>query len=420
MSIVLDNPEYAGHNPKKGIQLLRQSAEQGYTPAQSILGMLYYSGEKENVQQNWKQARFWFRRAAKQGDSVAQYYLGEIYDGGNGVPMNRKEAFQWYKRSSDGGCMPAAQKLAHCYLNGIGTRKDERAGYLMLAVLRLRGDEESGALLRSAATSGNPAAEFAMWVYDRERKDMASGRNWLEKSAGKGNADALCGLAVLYESEDNHEQKLYYFRLASEKGSADAQYRLGLLLENVFDRMAPENEEAFKWIKAASDQGHSHAHYILGNLYRDGTWVDVDIPKAVECYFKAASMGESDGIDRLGECYAFGVGVPKDANLAFQYFQRAADLGNPKGLCNLGICYLHGRGCRQDTEFAFRWISRAVGTGNPIVFQMLRSIGLDMSLLSNGYKQSQKLLSTIPGMQFGQALERLDNPKSLTPKPPET
>ena len=124
----------------------------------------------------------------------------------------------------------------------------------------------------------------------------------------------------------------------------------------------------------------------------------------INCYSKAAELGNADAIDRLGECYVAGTGVATDEPIAFQYFQCAAALGNPKGLCNLGFCYLHGFGCHQDTELAFRWIAAAIATGHPIVFQILQCVGLDIGKLSAGYKQfesSKFILPTPKGVGEG-------------------
>ena len=64
------------------------------------------------------------------------------------TPANRKEAFKWYQQASDSGSLPATQKLAHLYLEGIGCQKEEGKGYYLLATLALNGDAESRALLR--------------------------------------------------------------------------------------------------------------------------------------------------------------------------------------------------------------------------------------------------------------------------------
>jgi hypothetical protein len=41
----------------------------------------------------------WYRRAAEQGDSLAQYSLGLLYDRGQGVPRDVVEANKWLNLS---------------------------------------------------------------------------------------------------------------------------------------------------------------------------------------------------------------------------------------------------------------------------------------------------------------------------------
>jgi TPR repeat protein len=47
------------------------------------------------VPQNYTEAAMWYRRAAEQGDSLAQYSLGLLYDRGQGVPQDVVEASKW-------------------------------------------------------------------------------------------------------------------------------------------------------------------------------------------------------------------------------------------------------------------------------------------------------------------------------------
>ena len=42
----------------------------------------------------------WYRRAAEQGDSLAQYALGLLYDHGQGVPRDIVEASKWLNLST--------------------------------------------------------------------------------------------------------------------------------------------------------------------------------------------------------------------------------------------------------------------------------------------------------------------------------
>ena len=65
-------------------------AQQGDAYAQYNLGVMYDAGN--GVLQDYKEAVRWYRLAAEQGLASAQFNLGWMYDNGNGVPQDYKEA----------------------------------------------------------------------------------------------------------------------------------------------------------------------------------------------------------------------------------------------------------------------------------------------------------------------------------------
>jgi TPR repeat protein len=71
----------------------RKAAEQGDTDAQYMLGILYSNGQ--GVPQDYVQAVLWYRKAAEQGNAQAQRMLGTAYGAGRGVPRDFAEAYFW-------------------------------------------------------------------------------------------------------------------------------------------------------------------------------------------------------------------------------------------------------------------------------------------------------------------------------------
>lgn len=61
-------------------------AESGDVFSEYFLGLMYAQGA--GVQQNFKQAEFWFLLAAGQGHAQAQEFLGGMYAVGKGVPVD--------------------------------------------------------------------------------------------------------------------------------------------------------------------------------------------------------------------------------------------------------------------------------------------------------------------------------------------
>lgn len=70
--------------------------------------------DKKNIRTALK----WFRLAAKHGDADGQYYLGVMYDRGQGVKKNETEATEWYLLSAQQGHADAQSMLGDCYAFG--------------------------------------------------------------------------------------------------------------------------------------------------------------------------------------------------------------------------------------------------------------------------------------------------------------
>ena len=68
----------------------RPLAEQGQAGAENNPGWMYDKGQ--GVPQDDKEAVKWYRLAAEQGDAYAQSNLGVTYEKGQGVPQDHKEA----------------------------------------------------------------------------------------------------------------------------------------------------------------------------------------------------------------------------------------------------------------------------------------------------------------------------------------
>ena len=80
------------------IEKLELKVEQRDAEAQYNLGLMYYKGQ--GVPQNYEQAAYLFKKAAKQGHRNAQDKLGGMYYNGKGVPQDDKKAIGWWRKSS--------------------------------------------------------------------------------------------------------------------------------------------------------------------------------------------------------------------------------------------------------------------------------------------------------------------------------
>ena len=194
------------------LRLVRPLADQGNALAQYKLGYMYDNGE--GVPQNYAEAMKWYRLAAEQGDADAQTSLGSMYDNGAGVPQNYAEAMKWYRLAAEQGDADAQTSLGYMYGNGEGVPQ-------------------------------------------------------------------------------NYAEAMKWYRLAAEQGDADAQTSLGSMYDN--GAGAPQNyDEAMKWYRLAAEQGNALAQYSLGSMYDNGDGVRQDYVSAHMWFNLAAAQGSKD------------------------------------------------------------------------------------------------------------------------------
>ena len=78
-------------------------------------------------------------KAAEQGDPLAQNMIGHVYNDGLGVPKNKKQATEWYRKSIPGlrhkaeiGNAHAQYLLYFCLYEGLGVPKDKTEAVVWL------------------------------------------------------------------------------------------------------------------------------------------------------------------------------------------------------------------------------------------------------------------------------------------------
>jgi TPR repeat protein len=77
---------------------VKERAEKGDVQAQFELGLMYELGTADRaVRKNPAQAMKWYRKAAEHGFTIAQYYIGGMYEKGRGVEKDYSEAYFWYR-----------------------------------------------------------------------------------------------------------------------------------------------------------------------------------------------------------------------------------------------------------------------------------------------------------------------------------
>ena len=153
-------------------------------------------------------------------------------------------------------------------------------------------------------------------------------KEWYEKAASKGDADAMNNLGVLYADEGNREKSKELYEKAASKGYTDAMNNLGVLYDNEGDK-----------------------------------------EKAKELYEKAASTGDTDAMNNLGRFYY------KEGNKekAKEWIEKAASKGNVEAIYNLGVFYEN----EGNKEKAKEWYEKSAAKGSKKAKEALEKMKKD-------------------------------------------
>ncbi|MBM4152487.1 MAG: sel1 repeat family protein, partial [Kiritimatiellaceae bacterium] len=267
-------------------EFMKKCADSGYGPAYSAV---YYPVAMEFYQKGqYEQALPLLVELSRHGDSMGTFYLAQMYAKGEGsLPQDAVEAFALYQQAATNGNGLAQVELAAMY---------------------------------SAGLVVEPDAEMV--------------RFWLNEAAEQGQREAQYKLA-----------ELEFAAAVAAEDSIQLPNEVGQRVKKEFEQRM---DRAVFWYKAAAEQSHPDALYMLGRLYASGDHVLQDFSKAVHYYQAAVAQGHNEALFYLGLMHHAGIGVEKDVPAAVSFYQQAATQGVTGALYYLGNGYRSGIGVQQN------------------------------------------------------------------------
>lgn len=126
----------------KGLQMAlpyyEKSAQQGIADAQYAVSQLYLN-LPDLPPEKKARAREWLSRAANAGFDTAQLDMGIWLINGTGGAQDLENGFNWMRVAAYRGNVVAQNKLAHLYINAIGTKQDPVAAATWYVISRRAG-----------------------------------------------------------------------------------------------------------------------------------------------------------------------------------------------------------------------------------------------------------------------------------------
>jgi TPR repeat protein len=243
--------------------MIMRLAERGSAGAQVLLAGMYLRGEG-GVARDDRKAAEWLEKAAVQGNVYAEMKLGDLYAKGQGVPKNLEVAADWREKAANRGSVRAQKLLGKMYLDGEGVAKDPgKAEYWLNRAALEGGDAEAQYLLAHMHLKGDAAAP---------NPDLAS--HLLGRAAAQGHEAAAEMLHLVeelgYSLEESLHQRPPHLHKLAQDGDEEAQYQLGLRLENSLFATEADRREAVTWFERAAAGGNVMAMKSLAHIYEKG------------------------------------------------------------------------------------------------------------------------------------------------------
>ena len=152
-----------------------------------LTGTLFENGD--GVPQNAREAVYWYERAAGLDNTDAMTRLGMLHALGQGTARHDGKAFEWLQKAAANDHIAATAALAVLHHLGRGTEKDEATAYR---------------LTRKAAAQDQPAALYNLAVSCRHGfgtpVDGTRADRLFRQSAERGCRQAMLALAAMHET----------------------------------------------------------------------------------------------------------------------------------------------------------------------------------------------------------------------------
>lgn len=271
----------------------------------------------------------WYKKKAVEGDITSLKKLADCYENGNGVKRDQNKALKLYIKAAEQGNAKAQLFLGEHYYNGWGSCYEDERDY-----------DEALKWYKKAAEQGE--AEAQLWMgdyYSAEAEEEFEGDGeyyidineakqnlaieWYTRAAEQGQCEAQCRLAEYYFDQKNFKESVKWYTKAAKQGDAEAQYVTACFISGKFPYKLQNNLNAIGLYLKSAIQGNANAQFTLGEYDYSNNKAE-----AFKWYCKAEYHGnlekdkESKLYLRLGDFYFYGFCTEKNYAEAKKYYQK--------------------------------------------------------------------------------------------------
>ncbi len=319
------------------------------------LALFYKNGEggkARDVKKSWAL----IEKACEVGNGWGCTKAGYYAQQGIGRKLDKPGAAKFYEKACTLGDPSGCNDYGWCAGTGFGIPRDfkkARTLYIRSCDMGSQFGCYNSGLFHKNGTGG-PRDEKKAIAYYRI-------------ACNKGYRKACEHLAEMLDRKNPREALAIHER-ACEQGSSASCYQAGLAHLNAKRGVRRDEKLAFARMRKSCDGGNKLACSYVGDMYRNGIGVTVNLYSAKKVLETACRKGEYYACASLGELVENGLGGKADVKRAFSLYEKSCSRGRINlGCVHQGMLYETGtEGVKKDKKKAQDLYDRACKKRSPI------------------------------------------------------
>jgi TPR repeat protein len=263
VELMIERNEGTSENMDSVVKFLSAKALKGDLFSQMYLGDIYRDGR---YQKDLEKSYFWYNQAASQGDSHAEYYIGNMTTSGLGTFQNIPKGLRFLEKVAEKGHTGAMFNIAKVYKLGFNIGKNHKAA-----------------------------------------------SKWFSRAAKEGHVESMYEIADSLERgfgvDKNEKEALEWFETAALHGHTKSAYRAGIL--HLYLSPTGDSDytlgKATDWLTLAGEEGNLDAQLRMGDLNYEGKFgLEKDYVKAAHWYSLATAQDSKIALKKESMIYRLG------------------------------------------------------------------------------------------------------------------
>ena len=142
-------------------------------------------------------------------------------------------------------------------------------------------------------------------------------------------------------------------------------------------------------------------------------WARGDYRKAIAEWRGPATAGDADAQFNMGQAYKLGRGVPVDLGMAEDWYRKAAQQGHPQAEDNYGLALFQN----NKRDQAVSWLEKSVARGEPRAQYVLGTMYFNADVVKRDWVRAYALMTRAAAAGLGQATTTLVEMDKYIPLP---